>query len=304
VKVRVFILALFLAVLFPAISFAQDRVGDIVRFGSDIVVKKDETIAGNVVIFDGNAIVRGEIEGNLVVISGNANLSGKVGGDMVVIGGNTKLASTAVVEGNLVSFGGKVIREPGSRVVAGEVTGRGAFWRWLGKIPIFILKPVWWFSSLLTFLALAAIVVALLPEQTSILVKMAEAQFWRSLGIGLLGTFLVPFIIVVLIVSLIGILLIPLFLLLLAAAFIYGYIGISLWIGQRLLVAIKSDYVNQILAVLVGIFLLALIGLIPFMGSLIRSVAYIVGLGAVLISKFGTGKPWFKTRTTSLSSKE
>jgi hypothetical protein len=80
-------------------------------------------------------------------------------------------------------------------------------------------------------------------------------------------------------VSLIGIPLLPLVGLGVAIVVLLGTLGVALWIGKRTWTKRGHTLIQQFL---MGVLILGLIGLIPWLGGLILSVANLVGLGAIL----------------------
>ena len=72
----------------------RERRGDeIVRFGSDVTVERDE-IVEEVVVIGGNATINGEVDGELTVVGGNATLGPEavVRDDVTVVGGTLNRA--------------------------------------------------------------------------------------------------------------------------------------------------------------------------------------------------------------------
>ena len=65
-----------------------------------IVVKEGETFEGDVVVMNGDAVVKGIVKGNLSVVSGKLFFSGEVFGDLDVVGSKIKWHG-GKVHGNL-----------------------------------------------------------------------------------------------------------------------------------------------------------------------------------------------------------
>ena len=79
----------------------RERRGDeIVRFGSDVTVERDE-IVEEVVVIGGNATINGEVDGELTVVGGNATLGPEavVRDDVTIVGGTLNRAPGSVIEG-------------------------------------------------------------------------------------------------------------------------------------------------------------------------------------------------------------
>lgn len=91
------------------------------RFTGAALIASDQTVNGNVVVFDGPLTVAGRIEGELIVIGGNAEfLAGStVSGDVTVIGGEVFGLDLASVAGTFTSYGeGFELYHRGERILA------------------------------------------------------------------------------------------------------------------------------------------------------------------------------------------
>ena len=81
---------------------------DIVRVGESVYVTKDQVVAGDVVVFGGNAIIEGTVAGTVVVLGGEIRLrnGAEVRGDVVSIGGSVEEDDEVVVRGEKIVVGG------------------------------------------------------------------------------------------------------------------------------------------------------------------------------------------------------
>ncbi len=279
-------IVLLLTFIVPGIAHADEKSKDILRFGEDFTVEKDEVIEGAVVVIGGNATIAGEIEE-----------------DLVVVGGNIDLESTAFIHEDMVSFGGKISREEGAEVGGDEIIGAPDFENFrLEGVPLSALPFFGWMSwvsrflSFLGYLALVLIIVALLPKHTEVAANAIEASPWGTLGIGLLV--LLAFIpgLLLLVVTLIGILLVPFWVLLYSVSWLFASVITSLFVGQKIAGAADSNP-SPILAALMGALIIGALRFVPFFGSLVNLVAIAWGLGSIIRTKYGTGRPWLKQKT-------
>ena len=51
---------------------------------------------------------------------------------------------------------------------------------------------------------------------------------------------------------------------------------------------------SPILAALIGALIIGALRFVPFFGSLVNLVAIALGLGSIIRTKYGTGRPWLK----------
>lgn len=272
---RILGLVLVVGIVFlgTSLAWAAGSKGDLVKFGQDLEVARGEVVSGNA-----------------VVIGGSLTVSGRVKGDAVAVGGSLYLKDRARVGGNAVSVGGVIEKSPRA-VVKGDVTevsfaGMGGITPGMaaGGLTIFSLL------SFIGFLVLVIVLVALFPSQLGKVSSAVEDNLLKTFLYGLLVIILFVPVIILLAISIAGIVLIPVWAILVAVAGLFGYIGAAHFIGQKILKAAKLTVKTMMVEALVGIIVLALIGLVPFAGWIIKAILSCMGLGAVALTRFGTQK--------------
>lgn len=291
-----------------------------VRLGGDVAVADDEAIGDDVVAILGSARVDGRVDGNVVSVGGSVRLGPKanVRGDVTAVGGSVERADGSVVNGQIneirigrPTFGPFVNIRPWRD------------WHWFGDT---VRYPLGGSVDLVATLVrvglvglLAALMIAVLPSPVRRVADQVAAEPWRSGFVGLAAQLLfVPLLVitvVVLAVSIIGIpllLLVPFGLIAVAVALVMGFAGTSCavgrWIGQRagssipgllvsLVVGLAVVFAVTVIAKFLGLAGLPLrivVGGILVAGFLIEYVAWTVGLGGVLLSRFGRSDPFLR----------
>jgi hypothetical protein len=282
--------------------------GTRVRFGGDVTVKPDEAVVNDV-----------------VVILGSAHIEGRVDGDVVAVGGSVYLGAKADVRGGVTSVGGAVERASGSQV-GGEINEVHVATPRFGPMIRLRPWHDWhWFSNpfgatsdlvatvirIAVFGLFAAIVVAVAPGRVRRVADRALAEPWRAGLVGLAAQVLVVplfvLTVVILAVSIIGIpllLLVPFAVLGVFVAFLLGFAGTACAIGEHigrrtsgvqslivsLVVGLSVVWALTVIARFAGLAgwpVQVLLGLVLFVGFLVEYVTWTVGLGAVLLSRFG-----------------
>ena len=144
--------------------------------------------------------------------------------------------------------------------------------------------------STLTIMALALLAILLLPEQTEQIASTVVSEPVLSLGAGLLTMIVMPILLILLIITCIG----PLVLgLAFGIAILFGWIAAGLLLGRKLLEAINAKETTALVEVLVGVAVITLLSRVPCVGWLFGLAAASVGLGAVILTRFGTTSyPW------------
>jgi len=310
VKKLLMVCLLVLAILLPATPVLADGPkGDKTIFGGSFTLSSGETLDGSLIVFGGNVTLEEDsrVRDDVVLMGGNADIAGQVDGDLVVFGGNAHLESTAVVDGDVVTIGGNVQRDAGAQV-RGKVTegfeGR-YFPRFNFYVPYRWQAEEWPFENwifqktmdvfqaiffTLVVMALGVLTVIFLPRHTDQVARVVASSPLPSLGIGfavlLITGILAALLILTCCFSPFGLLL----LLALVIAVLFGWIAAGLTIGQRFLEALNPRQpVAKVAAVLIGLLLITLLTYVPCcLGFLFSVVVGSIGLGAVILTRFGT----------------
>jgi len=303
---------------------AQEGGGGKVVMGGAYSLGVGETLNEDLVVLGGVATLANgsTVNGDVAVIGGALTANGTINGDVAAVGSAVTFGAQAVVTGDVQSFAAAVTRAEGSQVQGEEIFGQlqqpefplAPLAPIAPSIPFaesFVLPPqVQTFSSApmwamgasglaqgvgyivqaLLMAGLAVLVVIFWPkpvERTSH--AIAEAP-WSAAGVGVLTGIVAPVLLVILVVT---ICLIPVALigiLLLVAAIIFGWIAVGYEIGQRLARAFKWSLEPAPAAGLGTLLVWAVangIAFIPCVGWLAPLVVGAVGLGGVLLTRFG-----------------
>ena len=269
------ILVLLLAILLLTPAYAALK-------GLDTAVKEESIVrVGENVVVPQGAEVK-----SAVSVGGSVTISGKVQEDVVAIGGDVTLQDGATVGGDVVTVGGLVHKNPVA-VIKGNIVEV--------KLPAaMVTKGLGWglaFMSLLSFIAflvLAVILAAIFPGQLGLVSYYVERQPGHALLWGFLAVIATPAAVLLLVLTIFGIPFIPVLLLLLGAAFVFGYVSISQLLGKLTLKAFKVRGKPMAIEVLTGLVILFIVGFLPILGWIIKALAGLMGLGAVVVTKFGT----------------
>jgi hypothetical protein len=311
---RTIILLLFLlslAVLPSAARAAEPQVGsfsgqpDQFIFGDNYILDTGETLSGSLWVFGGNADLRSgsRVSGDIHIFGGKLTVDGLVEGDIQAAGGNVQLRDNADVRGDITIAGGSLSRSNGAQVqgdIVDQRSGPFTFPR-PGIVPVtppnmnfanpFLELVSFLFQSLLTA-ALAVLVALFIPVQTERVARTVVTQPLISGGLGLVTVVILPIVMIVLLVTII---LIPVSLLLglaLGLAMLFGWIAIGLELGKRMARLFKSEWTLPLAAGVGTLTLSLVIGgagkYVMCIGWLLPTLTALVGLGAVLLTRFGT----------------
>ncbi|MCB0167610.1 MAG: polymer-forming cytoskeletal protein [Anaerolineae bacterium] len=295
--------------------------GDLAVFGGNFSAKEGAEIDGDVIVFGGNVNIDGKINGDLAAIGGNVNLSDTavVDGDIGLIGGQVNKAEGAKVTGDVQGltkfhndFGSDdddgipsidSLPNPPSPPAPPDFNyrnhdgGRDSMFGWIAAI----IGNILWTVALLVVLGVITwLVAAFMPEQMYNVRETLTTSAPLSFGVGLLTSIVAAVLIPVaaLLVITICLAIVPMVAYIaLGIATLFGWIVIGHILGERLLAAGGRPQPGLIMSSIVGVSILTLltnmpvIGLIAcigFIGKAIGALIAMAGLGAVLLTRFGT----------------
>jgi hypothetical protein len=249
----------------------------VVKINDDVTIEENMKVR-NVFVLRGQITISGTVEQSVVAIGGSIVLTrtAVVNGDVVALGGIIVMGKGADVHGTLTEINSSNISAAISDLLSDDWEG----WSWLFAI----------FSVVVFFaiLILALLIVALIPKPIQVIAETIKTNTFKVSLSGLLGLLLIVPIAVLLTISVIGIVLIPLEMILVVSAALLGFIAVSQLVGRRVLMLIKRTGGGVIRQTFWGLITLWLIGWIPYVGWMIKVLAVVLGLGGVIMTRFGT----------------
>lgn len=278
--------------------------GDQFILGQSFTLTAGDTLNGNLVVIGGTVTTDAGsiINGDMVMVGGTVSIGGKLTGDIVCVGGTGTVADTAVIEGDVISAGGWLNISPKAQVNGttnintpgdfkwnfGEIFKKRENFGWFNDPVNKVLTDMF---QVLAMAALAALIVLIFGKPAAKVADAIAISPALSWGIGLLTLLVFPVLVVVMVITLILIPAIPLVVLLLALGFVFGYISLGYEIGRRLETASKGQWAEPISAG-IGMLVLGLvvtaIGWIPCLGWVVNFAIMLFGLGAIVLTYFGT----------------
>jgi uncharacterized spore protein YtfJ len=135
---------------------------------------------------------------------------------------------------------------------------------------------------LLGWLVMVLIIEAFLPQRVTTVVAILRQNYLLTGLVGLIGYGVMFLLIVLFTISLIGIPLTFVVIILTCALTLFGTTGIALMVGQRILEALKQTGYSNMLCILIGGFMMGIIGIIPIIGWIAWTIVGVLGFGTVL----------------------
>jgi hypothetical protein len=302
-----FVIALLAVLAWPHVALAQGQQGDKYVLGGTYTLASGETLNGNLFVFGGIATLENgsQVNGDVMLAGGTLRVSGEIQGNIVATGGLISLNSTAVVTGDVNTIAANLERASGARVdgkVNSGTTGPIEIPGIPGVIRVpeaqslrFITSPIvtgfWYFFRSFLWAALAVLVSLFLHRQTERVAQAMVAQPLIAGGIGLLTTVVFPLLLILIAITLIGIPVSFLGAILLVIAWGFGVIAVGTEVGKRIAKLLQQEWALAVSAG-IGTFILTLvvngIGFIRCVGWVAPAIVGMLGLGAVILTRFGT----------------
>jgi len=254
--------------------FAQSAsIGDGATIGTDLTAfASDVQLNGKV----GRDVVGG---GQTVTVFGNVGRSATVTSEQVT------LASSARVKGDLTYISQNQAQIDKGAVVTGKTERQEPTAKqnqgWQGGWAAQLVGLLYWFGAMLLF---GLAMLALLPRTFLTTNRLIIGQGGWALLAGLIALIVTPFVVTLLLVTVIGIplglALLGLWVIALVASFVYSSHSVGMWIANQLQWKLKWP---QATALVIGLALLALVMLVPLVGGLLIFLALVWGLGGIVL---------------------
>ncbi|HTX58118.1 MAG TPA: polymer-forming cytoskeletal protein [Verrucomicrobiae bacterium] len=227
------------------------------------------TYVGSVIVEPGQIV-----DGDLTVLFGDATIEGTVDGDVNVVGGTLYERPGATITGEVNTVGGEVAQSlipwaPTDAIRTATSVDSRMLWRIATDVLVVLFFLIF-------------------PVRTRIALDRLERHPGLAVVAGLIGWVAVLPLALLLCISLILIPLVPVEGVLLIAGVFLGKAALSLLVGRRMCEVINPAATpSPFAALIVGLALLTLAELVPFVGILVTLFIGLVGLGAAILSFVG-----------------
>jgi hypothetical protein len=260
-------------------GFAQNlRVNDRGRVGEGIVAAV------------GDVSLEGEVKRGVdILTSGNADVSGSIGRDLTMTGVSLTLTNTARVGGNVKARVHQLaqVHIADGATIAGKRDIQVRVRESQFARPRFYFHQAAWFAAAMLVGWLGLVLFPGFFRSTT----QAVGSGWLSLGVGVGVLAGVPLAMIVAAITLIGI---PISLMLFAmylAAIYLAKIWVGAFLGRILLKPSGTTKDEWLLGLLLGLFILTIVGFIPYLGGLVRLGVVCLGLGAFAGQLYRASRP-------------
>jgi len=294
--------------------------GDLIAAGRTIMI--NGTVNGSIFAAGGTININGEVTHAVRILGETLNISDTIGGDLLVAGSKLIMASTAEIGGDLLLGVGSARIEG---LIKGDINGgvesltiaptasiqgrltyfseneaniqSGAQIGGMITHELYIVKEsltagiglgLWWkVIGFLMTLVLGIVIILLAPKRVKAVTESIRTRPWASLGWGALILVATPIAAGIVCITIIGL---PVGLITLTLYIIAIYLTqlfAGLLIGQLIIGAFRRVETKAALvgALALGLAILSLLRLIPYLDFLIGLATVLFGLGAIFVSE-------------------
>jgi hypothetical protein len=265
--------------------------GETMLAGGRINVDNNADIQGQLWAAGGNITLGGKYAKGIKAYGKNISVTGEVNGNTRLTAESIEILPSAKINGTLTYTSREELKIDPAQVT-GVVTRTAAPKDWQGWDKDKSMGDRNWVRHgtsfrpflLLGLIAAAAVFILLFPNATRGAQQEVGAAPWKSLGLGAAMLFTLPPIAILLMITVIGIPLAFALMALYPVLLLVGYLTTALYIGDRAATALKKDTTSAI-GMRIGfaalaLLTLALIRLIPVVGSITFFAALLIGMGA------------------------
>ena len=269
------------------ITVSSANIGqDFLAASGTFYIDKNTIISGDLIVAAGTVDLLGKVQGDVRVTAGQVTINGLVDGDVIAKNLDTlTIGDGAVIKGNIKYSAKNQANISSKASVAGTIEFtpvQKSTWA-AGKLKsvLSVTMVLMLASSYLLLLAL----IYILPKFVHPLVQRAYKDVVINIGLGLMVALAVPAVLILLLVSVLG----------LKIAFMLGLSYIFIMVLGKTMGAIvlgagvyklfskkEVEYKVDWLTALIGVVLVAVLAIIPFIGWLVIFVFYMMALGALV----------------------
>jgi cytoskeletal protein CcmA (bactofilin family) len=257
--------------------------GKVRMAGGKIRVARGAVIEGSATLAGGSIEVEGAVGKRLRAFGETIVINGVIGGDVELAGETLRIGPDARISGRVEYRGSKDIVLDPAAVVGGGVTEMQRDRRWLrefGRGATIAGGITVSFGMVL----IGALLILAMPRFSREAAAKIRQKPWTSAGLGCVMLVGVPFSIIVLLVTVIGIPLAVLLAFGYVVLMLLGYLIAAIFVGDTALEKISKAKMDsawwRVLFMFLALVAIAIVKAVPFIGGVIVLLLFIAGIGA------------------------
>jgi len=262
--------------------------GDAIAAGGTVLLEPTATVGGRAWFGGGDVRVAGRVATRLKASGDRVVISGVVEGDAQVVAQHLEILPSARITGSLTYRSPREAQIDPAAVIGGGVTrlpfnGPSRRARLLGRVVL-----------IASLGALGTVLILLFPGFSQGVVGTLRGDPWLSVGLGFGVLVASPVVGILLVVTLVGAALGITGLVVYTLVILAGILAGARFVGELILGLLSSSprgsLGGSIMALLLGLVILALLRWIPVLGGLACALALLFGLGALVLQAYRVWK--------------
>lgn len=252
-------------------------------------------VGGDVVVGSGVVRIDAPVRGSIKIGGGEVYINSSVGGDVNIEADKITLGPNTVIAGNFSYSANEEASMEEGAVVRGETafTERSGFGS-IGKAGIAALFSLWFIGKLFMSLAGALVLALVFRRYAKVLVETATTKPLLEVGRGLVFLIVTPIVSIILFTTVVGVLFGLLGMIALGGALLIVSMSAPILVGAVVhkLLFKPTEYQISWKTVVLGVAIYALIGIIPFVGAIVKLGIVLLVLGAIIKIKWNVLQDW------------
>lgn len=270
-----------------------------------LVIERGSVATRQVVALGRDLEIAGEAASDVAAVDGSVEITGSVEGDVIVLGGSARLGSSARVDGDVFVLGGSIETEPGAHIEGRSVAYPSVGSAWviliggpsLGRSAFSAVTVGAKLALVAAWLAWTLLLFATGGREVLSTADGIREQPFRNFGVGLSGVlaiFLTVLLLSAFAASLVGVPLLLLAVLVALLLKLWGMAAVFHALGDWIVGRVFKRRWMPLNAAVLGLGVLGILKLIPWIGVWSWTIASLIAVGASLTTKFGRREPWFE----------
>lgn len=271
--------------------------GDVIAGAAEVNIAGAATVKGDLLFGAGRTKIDGLIDSDVLGGAGMVHIGNVIKGNVKLRAGEITLSPSSNIKGNFTYISEKKADIQEGALIAGSVTHKLPIVKTKRKgapVAVFLLiisRILFFLMALITGL----VIILLAPKRLRSISGSIGKKPWTSLGWGAVILFAIPPAALTVFFTIIGIPLVFITLAIYGIAVYLSQIPVGLFIGSWIIgrfYKVEKKFI-MFCALALGLFILSLLRLIPFLGFFVTVVTILLGLGAIIVSgkkqRFETG---------------
>lgn len=256
--------------------------GSLYTAGGTVKLDHDSVVGAALFALSSNVQADGRVGGQIYAAASTLSINNAVGSDVTAAVSQLNVQAGANITGNLKYYSGNDATIDGAAKIAGSITRQAP--KQTSRRAFFTARVGGALFGVLSWFIIGLILLAAMPKRVVKAADDIHKSPWQSFGTGLLFIIATPIAILIGLISVVGLMAAIIAALLYAVILMVSLVFVALWFGRLVLSYKNVSLGHNLIALLIGLVVLALLRLLPILGGVVTFVAFSLGAGTVVRS--------------------